>query len=411
MGDLRQSGTHAMRWPPREGSSPLTTGAARPLLFTPIDLRGVRAANRIVISPMCQYSAEDGMPNDWHLVHLGRFATGGAGIVFTEATAVEARGRITHGDLGLWDDAQIAAHRRITGFVKAHGARAGLQLGHAGRKASMQRPWFGNGPLDEHDIARGEMPWPIVGPSPVPVAEGWLVPHELTAPEIAAVVRGFAATAERAVRAGYDILEIHGAHGYLIHSFLSPVANRRTDAYGGGCKGRMRLALEASEAVRAAWPEDRPLFFRVSAVDGVEGGWNLEDTVALARELKALGVDVIDCSSSGIGGAATAAGVRRQAGYQVPYAETVRREAGIMTQAVGLITHPRQAEAILERGQADLIAIGRDALQHPHWPRDAAEALGVDTAFELWPEQYSWWLSRRARSSDFYRDEAAGDRA
>jgi 2,4-dienoyl-CoA reductase-like NADH-dependent reductase (Old Yellow Enzyme family) len=213
------------------------------------------------------------------------------------------------------------------------------------------------------------------------------------------------------VRAGYDILEIHGAHGYLIHSFLSPVANRRTDAYGGGRKGRMRLALEASEAVRAAWPEDRPLFFRVSAVDGVEGGWSLEDTVALARELKALGVDVIDCSSSGIGGAATAAGVRRQAGYQVPYAETVRREAGIMTQAVGLITHPRQAEAILERGQADLIAIGRDALQHPHWPRDAAEALGVDTAFELWPEQYGWWLSRRARSSDFYRDEAAGDRA
>jgi 2,4-dienoyl-CoA reductase-like NADH-dependent reductase (Old Yellow Enzyme family) len=374
-----------------------------PLLFTPLDLRGRRPANRIVISPMCQYSADDGMPDDWHLAHLGKFATGGAGIVFIEATAVEKRGRITHGDVGLWDDGQIAAHKRVVEFVQAHGALAALQLAHAGRKASMQRPWFGNGPLDDADIARGDTVWEPVGASPLPVDDGWLVPHELSAAEIADVVAHWAAAATRAVAAGYDVLEIHGAHGYLIHSFLSPLANKRTDGYGGDRAGRMRLALEITEAVRPVWPDDRPLFYRASAVDGEEDGWSLDDTVALARELNVRGVDVIDCSSGGIAGPATVARVKRQPGFQVPYAAAVREQADIKTQAVGLITHPRQAEEILQAGQADLIALGREALYDPYWPRHAAAMLGLDPDFDDWPEQYGWWLVRRARSSEFYQ--------
>lgn len=385
----------------------MTTEPNTPLLFAPIVLRGLSPRNRIVISPMCQYSATDGVPDDWHLVHLGRFATGGAGIVFIEATAVEERGRITHGDVGLWHDGQIAAHKRIVDFVKAEGALAAIQLGHAGRKASMQRPWFGNAALGEADFARGDLPWDIVGPSPVPVDQGWLVPHELSQAEIAALVEQWVAATRRALDAGYDILEIHGAHGYLIQSFLSPIANKRSDGYGGGLEGRMRLALEVTEAVRPIWPDDRPLFFRISAADGIEGGWTLEDSVVLARELRARGVDVVDCSSGGIAGSATAAKVKRQPGFQVPFAEALRREAGVMTQAVGLITHPKQAEAILQNGQADLIAIGREALYDPSWPRHAARALGVDPDFDGWPEQYGWWLVRRARSSEFYRDDTA----
>ena len=383
----------------------MTTDPSAPRLFTPIELRGLSAKNRIVISPMCQYSAMEGMPNDWHLIHLGALASGGAGIVFIEATAVEARGRITHGDVGLWDDGQITAHLRVTDFIKARGALAAIQLAHAGRKASVQRPWFGNGPLGAEDIARGDEPWEPVGASPVPVDEGWLVPHELSAAEITALVETWVAAAKRALVAGYDILEIHGAHGYLIQSFLSPIANKRTDGYGGDRNGRMRLALEITEALRPVWPEDRPLFFRVSAVDGIAGGWEIEDTVALARALKSRGVDVIDCSSGGIAGSATAARTKRKPGFQVTYAEAVRREAGIATQAVGLITHPRQAEEILAHQRADLIAIGREALYDPYWPRHAAAALGADPGFEGWPDQYGWWLVRRARSSEFWSEE------
>lgn len=383
----------------------VSTKPRTPLLFTPIDLRSMRPRNRIVISPMCQYSAEDGVPNDWHLVHLGKFATGGAGTVFIEATAVEKHGRITHGDVGLWDDGQIPAHKRIVDFLKLQGALAAVQLAHAGRKASMQRPWFGNGALNEDDFARGDAPWEIVGASPIPMAEDWLVPHELSAAEIAGLVEKWVAATRRALRVGYDVLEIHGAHGYLIHSFLSPIGNKRADGYGGDLNGRMRLALEVTEAVRPVWPEDRPLFFRVSAVDGIEEGWTLEDSVVLARELKARGVDVVDCSSGGISGSSTAARVKRQPGFQVPFAEALRREADIKTQAVGLITHPRQAEEILQRGQADLIAIGREALYNPNWPRHAAAVWGVDGEFESWPKQYGWWLVRRARSSEFYREE------
>ncbi|MEO0679284.1 MAG: NADH:flavin oxidoreductase/NADH oxidase [Pseudomonadota bacterium] len=373
-----------------------------PKLFEPLRLRGQTLRNRVVISPMCQYSAHDGYLDDWHLVHLGRFATGGAGLIFTEATAVQKNGRITHGCPGLWEDGQIAGHAQVTAFEARHGAVPAIQLAHAGRKASMQRPWFGNGPLDADDAARGDMAWTPVGPSPLPVDEGWLEPHPLSADDIATLIDDFAAAARRALAAGYKAAEVHGAHGYLIHSFLSPLSNRRNDAYGGDLKGRMRLALEVTEAVRAVWPDDLPLFFRCSSVDGDAAGWSLEDTVALAKALKGLGVDVIDCSSGGIAGSATAARGKRKPGFQVPYAARVRAEAGLATQAVGLITHPEQAEAILEAGEADLIAIGREALADPAWPLHAAQALGADEAYARWPEQYGWWLVRRAAASEFY---------
>ncbi|NKX45442.1 NADH:flavin oxidoreductase/NADH oxidase [Roseicyclus persicicus] len=381
-----------------------------PHLFRPLALRGIETRNRVVISPMCQYSAHEGHLEDWHLVHLGRFAIGGAGIVFTEATAVQKGGRITHGCPGLWTDSQIPGHARVAQFALRHGAIPALQLGHAGRKAGMQRPWFGNGPLGPDDLARGDMPWTPVGPSALPVAEGWPVPHALTPAEIVTLVDDYAAAARRAREAGYRIVEIHGAHGYLVHSFLSPLSNTRGDAYGGDLRGRMRLALEIAEAVRAAWPEDLPLFFRTSAVDGPPEGWSLDDTVVLARELKARGVDVVDCSSGGIAGAATAsAGQKRKPGFQVPYAERVRREVGLPTMAVGLITHPVQAEAILAGGRADLIAIAREALADPMWALHAARVLGHDTGYADWPQQSGWWLALRDRTSEFYDPAAPAD--
>ena len=372
--------------------------ASRPRLFTPIALRGVTLKNRVVISPMCQYSAVDGHASDWHLVHLGRFALGGAAMVFTEATAVEARGRITHGDLGLWSDEQVPGLRRIATFLREHGSVPAIQLAHAGRKASMQRPWHGNGPLDEHDRARGDLPWQIVAPSALPLDEGWLTPHELSVAEIGALQQSWRAAALRALEAGFEALELHSAHGYLGHEFLSPLSNRRSDGYGGDLAGRMRFTLELAETVRAAWPADKPLFVRISSVDGLDGGWTIEDSVVLARELAAREVDVIDCSSGGLAGSATAARIKRGPGFQVPYAERVRREAGVKTMAVGLILEPAQADAILEAGQADLIAIGREALYDPSWALHAEGALGVQGEFESWPVQAGWWLERRRRT-------------
>ncbi len=363
-------------------------------LFRPLTLRGVTLRNRVVISPMCQYAAEEGLANDWHFAHLSQFALGGAGLVFTEAAAVGPEGRITHGDLGIWSEAHAQALQRVTRFLKQQGATPGIQLGHAGRKASMQRPWFGNGPLGAADLARGDQPWNTVAPSAVPVAPGWLVPHELEVPEIEQLVATFAAAAVHAHTAGFEVAEIHGAHGYLLHSFLSPLSNQRTDAYGGSRTNRMRLALEVTEAVRKVWPESLPLFFRVSAVDGMEGGWSLEDSVALARELKKRGVDVIDCSSRGIAGAATASGQVPKRGFQVPYAQTIREEAELATQAVGLIVSAQQAESILRSGQADLVALAREALYQPSWPRMAQQQLEGDH-FASWPPQYGWWLERR----------------
>ena len=272
----------------------------------------------------------------------------------------------------------------------------------------MQRPWFGNGPLNDADLARGDMPWTPVGPSAVPVADGWPAPHALTEAEIGDLIEDYASAAQRALAAGYRIAEVHGAHGYLVHSFLSPLSNKRTDSYGGSLAGRMRLALEITARVRAVWPGDLPLFFRTSAVDGPPEGWSLEDTVVLARELRRIGVDVMDCSSSGIAGAATAGdgGGKRQPGFQVGYAERVRREADMTTMAVGLITHPQQAEAILAEGHADLVAIGREALVDPNWALHAARDLGHDTQFETWPRQSGWWLAVRQKTSDLFVPEA-----
>jgi 2,4-dienoyl-CoA reductase-like NADH-dependent reductase (Old Yellow Enzyme family) len=364
-------------------------------LFTPISLRGVTLKNRVVISPMCQYSARDGLANDWHFAHLAKFAIGGAGLVFAEAAAVEANGRITHGDLGIWSDAHIAPLKRITDFIKSQGSVPAMQLAHAGRKASMQRPWDGNGPINETDRARGEDVWPVVAPSPIPMDSGWLTPHELTVSEIRQVQESWKKAALRALAAGFDVLEMHSAHGYLGHEFLSPLSNQRGDQYGGNLKGRMRFSLELAEILRAAWPHDKPLFVRVSSVDGVEGGWTLDDTVALAKELKARGVDVLDCSSGGLMGSATAARVKRSLGFQVPFAERVRKEAGMTTMAVGLIVDPHQAEQVLQSGQADLVAVGRQALYNPNWALHAEVALGVQGEYKSWPVQYGWWLDKR----------------
>lgn len=369
-----------------------------PLLFTPYDIRGVRLKNRVVISPMCQYSAVDGMANDWHFAHLARFALGGAGLVFAEATAVEREGRITHGDLGIWSDAHVEPLKRITTFLKAHGAVPAIQLAHAGRKASMQRPWHGNGPLDDTDRARGEDVWPVIAPSAIPMDSGWLTPHALTLDEIGRLRESWKAATQRAIDAGFDVLEVHGAHGYLLHEFLSPLSNQRTDRYGGSFDNRIRLALEIVADVRSVWPADKPLFFRVSSVDGVDGGWTVEDSIALARQLGPLGVDVMDCSSGGLLGSATAARVKRYPGFQVPYSAAIRRGSALATMTVGLILDPQQAEDILHKGEADLIAIGREALRNPHWALHAEEALGVDNEYASWPVQTGWWLDKRKKS-------------
>lgn len=369
-----------------------------PLLFTPLPLRGVTARNRLVLSPMVQYRARDGLPNDFHLVHLGRYAQGRMGIVFTESTAVEPRGRVTHRDCGIWNDAQVRAFRRITDTIRAEGSLSAIQLAHAGRKASAARAMDGGGPLPAADLEAGFLPWQVVGPTSEPVGDGWLVPHALSVPEIDAIVDAFAVAARRADAAGFDIAEVHGAHGYLIASFLSPVSNTRNDAYGGDLAGRMRLALEVTRAVRAAWPADKPLFFRVSSVDGAVGGWGVADTVVLARALAGLGVDVVDCSSGGLTGIGTAAVVPRGLGFQVPFAAAVKREAGVRSMAVGLILDGAQAEGILRAGDADLIAIGRQALYDPSFALRAARALGCDPGYGMWPEETGWWLEKREKT-------------
>jgi len=361
-----------------------------PLLFQPIELRGVKARNRIVVSPMCQYSARDGHVTDWHLVHLGKFAQGGAGVVFVEATAVEKRGRITHGDTGIWDDAHIAGLSRISKFIKEQGALPAIQLAHAGRKASMARPWYGNGPLTQADSDRGDRAWSTVAPTEQAIGQEWIAPRAMREGDQQTVLTAFKEGARRAVAAGFEILEIHAAHGYLLHTFLSPVSNK------GSLDERMRFPLQVIEAVRQSWR--KPLFVRVSSIDDVEGGWSIEDTISFAKKLKAIGVDVVDCSSGGITGSATAATktlVPRVPGFQVPFSERIRKEAGLQTMAVGLILTPQQAEEILVQGKADLVAIAREALHDPNWPLHAAQTLGADPEFARWPVQYGWWLTRR----------------
>lgn len=370
---------------------------SQPKLFTPITLRSITAKNRIVIAPMCQYSADDGFANDWHLVHLGKFAQGGAGTVMVEATAVVPEGRITHGDMGLWSDAHIAPLARIAAFVRGQGALPAIQLAHAGRKASMQRPWYGNAVLNAEDHARGDVPWQVVAPSPIPMEDGWLMPHELSETDMAALLESWRLATLRARKAGFDLLEVHCAHGYLLHEFLSPLSNRRSDTYGGDRAGRMRFPLQVIETVRAAWPQDLPLFVRISSVDGLDGGLEIEDSIAFVRAAKALGVDVIDCSSGGLLGSATAARIPRGYGFQVPFAERIRNEADIMTMAVGLIVHPQQAEDVLVHDRADLIAVAREAMFDPNWPLHAELELTAKQGelFDSWPKQYGWWLERR----------------
>lgn len=313
-----------------------------PLLFTPLKLREVELPNRVVISPMCQYSAVDGLANDWHFQHLGRFA--GAGLVFTEATAVEARGRITHGDLGIWSDEHAQALRRITRYLKDMGAVPGIQLAHAGRKASSRRPWDGGAPLDDSDAEAGEPPWEPVAPSAVPLAEGAAPPRALDADGITAVVDAWGSAALRAHEAGFDVVEIHAAHGYLLHQFLSAVSNRREDAWGGTLAGRMRLPLQVAERVRRVWPPEKPVFLRLSASDEGDPSWTLDEVAVFVGELQKRGIDVIDCSSGGIGAQGFAIRGRRVPGFQVGLAEEIRRRTGARTMGVGLITGARQAE-------------------------------------------------------------------
>jgi 2,4-dienoyl-CoA reductase-like NADH-dependent reductase (Old Yellow Enzyme family) len=373
----------------------VTPAGSRPLLFTPYTVRGLTLRNRVVVSPMCQYRSDEGGSTDWHLVHLGKFALGGAGLVFCEETAVEARGRKTYGCAGMYDERHVAAARRVTDFLHAAGAAAGIQLGHAGRKASCGPPWTGFRPLDDQDAQRGMPPWRGVSASALPAKPGALVPSELDEGEIRAMIHTWRTAARRSIDAGFDVCEVHGAHGYLIHQFLSPLANRRTDAWGGSLEGRMRLALEISEAVRQEWPADKPVFFRVSAVDGEGGAWDMDDTVALSRALRERAIDVVTCSSGGINGPLNMAVVPRTPGYQVPYAARVRREAHMATCAVGLITEPLHAEHILREGSADLIALARELMADPNWPVRAARELGMPDHLDLLPRDYAWWLKRR----------------
>src|SRR5262245_59399532 len=366
-----------------------------PLLFTPLRLRGVTARNRVVVSPMCQYSSESGGPTDYHLVHLGKFAMGGAGIVFCEETAVEARGRKSYHCAGIYDDAHVPGYRRINEFIRSQGAVPAIQIGHGGRKGSGSAPWEGYRPLTEEDAKHGHAPWRTVSSSAIPASAQAPVPHALTVGELREVVKSWREAVTRALDAGYDIVEVHAAHGYLIHQFLSPLANQRKDAYGGDLQGRMRLCLEIVEAVRAAWPADKPVFMRVSTVDGVNGAWSADDTVALARAAKERGVDIVTTSSGGIAGPGTATPVPRVPGYHVPYAAKVRREAGVGTIAVGLITEPRHAEEILQEGHADMVALAREMLWNPNWPAHAARELGVPGYLDLLPHGYAWWLRRR----------------
>jgi 2,4-dienoyl-CoA reductase-like NADH-dependent reductase (Old Yellow Enzyme family) len=375
--------------------------AARPMLFEPFTIRGLTLKNRLVVPPMVHYRAEAGNTcGTFHVVHLGRYALGGFGLVFVEATAVEPVGLINEYDLGIWNDAQMESFKPLIAFMKRQGTAIGIQLAHGGRKSSSQTAMQGMGPLTEENLKAGAKSWQPVGPTAEPVAKGWLTPRQLTTAECKAMVGTWANAARHAVGAGFDTIEIHTAHGYLLASFLSPVSNTRNDEYGGDRAGRMRLPLEIAEAVRREMPDTMPLFVRVSAVDGTVEGWNLDDTVVFARELKARGVDVIDCSSGGISGSATAAQVPRSLGFQVPFAERVRNEADIPTMAVGIILEAQQAERILANKQADLIAIGRQSQFNPNIAHHWAHELGINAHFEDWSPEFGWWLEKRIRTLD-----------
>jgi 2,4-dienoyl-CoA reductase-like NADH-dependent reductase (Old Yellow Enzyme family) len=346
-------------------------------LFSPFQLRGIKFKNRIFVSPMCQYSSEEGMPNDWHLVHLGSRAVGGAALVMVEATAVSPEGRISPWDSGIWSDGHAGGFKRITAFVKAQGSIPGIQLAHAGRKASIDVPWRGDEPLSPEKGG-----WQPMAPSPLPFRERSPLPAEMTLQDIDEVCFRFRAAAERSLQAGFEVLELHMAHGYLLHEFLSPLSNHRKDDFGGPLENREKFPLKVAEKVREVWPESLPLFVRISCTDWVEGGWDLDQSIDISRRLKNLGVDLIDCSS---GGLVPHAVIPAGPGYHLPFSAAIRREVAIPTGVVGFITEPVQAEQIVATGRADVVIMAREMLRHPYWPLHAARALSVDVP---WPDQY-----------------------
>jgi 2,4-dienoyl-CoA reductase-like NADH-dependent reductase (Old Yellow Enzyme family) len=346
-------------------------------LFSDLKIRGLTLPNRVVVSPMCEYSSEDGFSNDWHFVHLASRAVGGAGLVLTEAAAVTPEGRITPQDLGIWKDEHIPGLARIVKFIESQGSVAGIQLAHAGRKASTLRPWSGNAKIAPEDGG-----WIPVAPSAVPFNDVYPMPAELTVDGIHGIVESFEAAARRSLEAGFRVAEIHAAHGYLIHEFLSPLSNQRTDEYGGPFENRVRFLLQLTEALRKIWPEHLPLFVRISATEWVDGGFGIDDSVLLASKLKELGVDLVDCSS---GGNAAHAKIPAGPGYQTPFAARIRRETGVMTGAVGMIVAPEQADQIIRNEDADLVFLARELLRDPYWPMRAAKELGQTMG---WPAQY-----------------------
>jgi len=367
-------------------------------LFSPYKLRDVAFKNRIAVSPMSQYRAQDGHANHWHMVHLGRFALGGAGLVYAEATAVEADGRRTHGDLGIWRDAHVDDLKPIVDFITQEGAVAGIQLGHAGRKASERRPWHGETPVDDEDVAeRGEAPWRAIAPSAIPYADGWPAPAEMSESDIERVIASFGEAARRSHQAGFTIIEVYAAHGFLVHQFLSPIANRRTDRWGGTAENRRRFAVEVAKSIRANWPERYPLAFRLSATDWLDGGIEVAETADVAKALKAEGVDMIDCSSGGIGGKERPHRMKIEQGFQAPFAEHIRNSADIATMAVGFLWNVDFCEGLLASGKADMIALARELLDDPNWPLHAAKQLGADGDHALWPVESGWWLMKRQR--------------
>lgn len=364
-------------------------------LFSPLKIRGQSFKNRVMVSPMWQYCAEQGFPTDWHLMHLGRFAAGGAGLVFQEGTTIERRCRGTVGDLGIWDDAFIEPLKRLSAIIRSCGAVAGIQLMHPGRKARQKPPHIGRGPDHELPQADENGPWESLGPSAIAVGPGYEVPRAMTLEDIEISLQAWEDAARRAEAAGYDVIELHGAHGYLIHQFLSTASNKREDGYGGDFAGRCRYALEVVQRVRNAWPDHKPLFMRLSCVDGA--GWELSDTIRLVPLLHAAGVDVIDCSTGGIDGSPMKGGPMTYC-YQAEYARAVRAATGVPTVAVGLIIRPEHAEEIIADGSADFAALARELLYNPNWPVDAAQHLGADPDYQILPDHVGFWLERRTKT-------------
>ncbi|WP_245410146.1 NADH:flavin oxidoreductase/NADH oxidase [Falsochrobactrum shanghaiense] len=370
-----------------------------PLLFQPSTFRGVTLKNRIVVSPMGTYSAEDGRLTPFQFAHYERMAMGGAGLVIMEQTFVTRAGRVSNGDPGIWSDSHIEPMARLVSEMKRYGARTAIQISHGGRKGGQQRAFEGNGPISERNLAAGDEQLYPMGASPIPLSESWLTPVEMNEEQIEGIIDAFAAGARRALLAGFDLLELHLAHGYLLQSFLSPLANQRTDRWGGSLENRMRLPLAVVARLRALMPDSMPLFARLSVTDWIEGGWTEDDSVIFAARLKEAGVDLIDCSSGGnMRAGATNSNLARGPGYQVALSERLRREVNIATAAVGMIRSPDYAEAILQEKKADLICIGRQMLFNPFWVRHAAWQMGVERDFSSWPEPYGWWLNKWAQA-------------